>query len=84
MLPYSQLTVHYANAFHAYSQREYPRFRPYFSDLNVASLEPQVVVEPSWVDYTAGRDLVFETAAAQSSVARGSISHRIRSASPRP
>jgi len=57
------LAVHYANAFHAYSQREYPRFRPYFADLNVASLEPEVVVEPSWVDYASGRDPVFEAAA---------------------
>jgi hypothetical protein len=65
VLPHAQLTVHYANAFHAYSQREYPRFRPYFADLNVASLEPEVVVEPSWADYASGRDPVFETAAAR-------------------
>ena len=62
MLPYSQLTVHYANGFHALSQREYPGFRPYFNDLNVASLEPEVVVEPSWADYASGRDPVLETA----------------------
>ena len=65
VLPHSLLTVHYANAFHAYSQREYPRFRPYFGDLNVASLEPEVVVEPSWADYASGRDPVFEAAAAR-------------------
>lgn len=65
MLPHSQLTMHYANAFHAHSQREYPGFRPYFFDLNVASLAPEVVVEPSWADYASGRDPVFETAAAR-------------------
>lgn len=65
VLPHSQLTVHYANAFHAHSRREYPRFRPYFADSKVASLEPEVVVEPSWADYASGRDPVFETAAAR-------------------
>jgi hypothetical protein len=65
VLPHSQLTVHYANAFHAYSQREYPQFRPYFADLNVASLEPDIVAEPSWADYASGRDPVFEAAAAR-------------------
>jgi hypothetical protein len=65
VLPHAQLTLHYANAFHAYSQREYPRSRPYFADLNVASLEPEVIVEPSWADYAAGRDPVLETAAAR-------------------
>jgi hypothetical protein len=65
VLPHSRLTLHYANAFHADSQREYPRFRPYFADLNVASLEPEVLKEPGWADYISGRDPVFEAAAAR-------------------
>ncbi|MGH7469493.1 MAG: hypothetical protein ACRENP_16195 [Longimicrobiales bacterium] len=62
VLPNSRLTVHYANGFHAYSPRDYPEFRPYFADLNVGSLEPDVVVEQSWADYAAGRDRVLEVA----------------------
>jgi hypothetical protein len=62
LLPNSGLTVHYANAFHANSDREYPQFRPYFSDLNVASVEPDVLREVSWDDYLAGRDPLLDEA----------------------
>jgi len=65
VLPNSGLTVHYANGFHAYSQRDYPEFRPYFSDLNVATLKPDEVVEPTWSEYAAGRDPVFDAAVAR-------------------
>ena len=62
LLPNSHLTVHYANGFHAYSQREYPAFQPYFSDLNVATLTPDEIVEVTWSDYVAGRDPLLEAA----------------------
>jgi hypothetical protein len=62
LLPNSGLTVHYANGFHAYSQKEYPAFRPYFSDLNVATLMPHHVVEPTWSQYRQGEDPVLEAA----------------------
>jgi hypothetical protein len=65
LLPHSKLTAHYANGFHANSRREYPRFRPYFADLDVASLEPDVVVEPAWADYVAGRDPLYDVALAR-------------------
>ena len=64
-LPNSGLTVHYANGFHAYSQREYPAFKPYFSDLNVATLAPDRVVEAKWSNYLAGRDPVLDAAVAR-------------------
>lgn len=32
---------------------------------HAASLEPDVIVEPSWSDYVAGRDPAFEAAAAR-------------------
>jgi hypothetical protein len=64
-LPNSGLTVHYANGFHTYSQRDYPEFQPYFSDLNVATLEPDEVVEPTWSEYAAGRDPVLDAAVAR-------------------
>ncbi len=63
MLPNSKLTTHYANGFHAYSNREYPDRRPYLLDLNVDSVRPDVVVEPSWTDYIQGRDPVLDTVA---------------------
>src|SRR5213593_136285 len=62
ILPNSHLTVHYANGFHAYSQRAYPAFQPYFSDLNVATLAPDKIVEVTWSDYVAGQDPLLEAA----------------------
>ncbi len=65
VLPNSGLTVHYANGFHGYSQRDYPQFQPYFADLNVATITPDVEVEATWSDYAAGRDPVFDAAVAR-------------------
>ena len=62
LLPNSGLTVHYANGFHTYSQKEYPAFKPYFSDLNVVTLMPNQVVEPTWSEYWRGEDPVLEVA----------------------
>ncbi len=59
-LPNSRLTVHYANAFHAYSRREYPDRRPYFLDLDVDSVRPEITVEPNWTDYIQGKDPVLD------------------------
>lgn len=56
ILPNSKLTVHYANAAHVYSKREYPDRRPYLLDLDVDSVAPNVIVETSWSDYINGRD----------------------------
>jgi hypothetical protein len=55
-LPNSKLTVHYTNGFHGYSKREYPERKPYFLDLDVDTLEPDVRVESTWTDYLSGRD----------------------------
>jgi hypothetical protein len=55
-LPNSKLTVHYSNGFHGYSKRDYPERKPYFLDLDVDTLEPDVRVEPTWKDYVSGRD----------------------------
>jgi hypothetical protein len=65
LLPNSKLTVHYSNAFHAHSQRDYPAFKPYFGDLNVSTLSPDVKVETAWADYVAGRDPLFDAALAR-------------------
>src|SRR5262249_38294649 len=60
-LPNSGLTVHYANAFHAYSKRVYADRDPVF-DLDVASLEPVRALEPSWDEYVRGADPVYDAA----------------------
>ena len=65
LLPNSGLTVHYANGFHNYSQKDYPANKPYFLDLNVASIAPDLLVEPTWADYSAGRDPVLAAAIAR-------------------
>lgn len=59
LLPNSQLAVHYTNGFHKYSQRDYPSLKPYYFELQVASLAPDVVVETTWDDYKAGRDPLY-------------------------
>jgi hypothetical protein len=64
-LPNSKLTAHYANAFHSYSKREYPDRQPYLLDLDVDSIMPDVVVEPSWDDYIRGKDPVLDIVAAR-------------------
>jgi hypothetical protein len=64
VLPNSGLTVHYANGFHKYSQKDYPAFKPYFAELNVATLQPDLVVEPTWSQYLAGEDPVLQAAIA--------------------
>lgn len=65
VLPNSKLTVHYGNAFHSYSRRDYPERKPYYFDLSVDSLRPAVLIEPSWEDYIAGRDPLYEAAASR-------------------
>jgi hypothetical protein len=62
VLPNSGLTVHYANGFHRYSQKDYPAFKPYFAELNVATLAPDEFVETTWSQYLAGTDPVLAAA----------------------
>ena len=57
--PNSQLAVHNTNGFHKYSQREYRSLKPYYFELQVASLAPDVVVETTWGDYKAGQDPLY-------------------------
>lgn len=62
-LPHSGLTIHYANAFHRYSTVDYPDRQPYYFELRVPSLVPDLAVEPSWDDYINARDPVIATIA---------------------
>jgi hypothetical protein len=56
VLPNSGLTVHYTNGFHGYSGIDYPERRPYFQELNVERLEPDLPITLSFEDYLEGRD----------------------------
>lgn len=55
-LPNSGLVVHFANAFHSYSRKEYPDRKPYFADLGLDTLAPDHAASASFQDYQAGRD----------------------------
>lgn len=61
ILPNSQLTVHFTNGFHGYSTIEYPEFKPYFQDLTVSDLEPDILVRLSSDDYFSGHDPALES-----------------------
>jgi len=69
-LPNSGLTVHYANGFHSYSPREYPDRKPYFSDMSVTSLQPDVPIATSFEDYRQGRDPLLDAVLKQQCPAR--------------
>jgi hypothetical protein len=60
ILPNSRLTVHYANGFHGYSKIEYPQYRPYYMDMNVDNLNPNIPVNLSFADYFSGEDPVLD------------------------
>ena len=64
-LPHSGLTVHFANGFHGYSTRTYPEREPFFEDLSVESLEPDLPVSLSFAEWRAGRDPALEAIAAR-------------------
>jgi hypothetical protein len=60
LLPNSKLTVHYANAAHRYSDRDYPERKPYFYELVVGNLDPDMPIETTWKDYISGKDPVLD------------------------
>ena len=60
VLPNSHLTLRYSNGFHKYSRAEYPQFKPYFMQLHVSDLTPDVLIQLSAKDYFAGRDPALE------------------------
>jgi hypothetical protein len=62
ILPTSGLYVHYANGFHAYSTRDYPALKPYFSDLNVDTVAPDVMTPMTWEAYRDGEDPALSAA----------------------
>jgi hypothetical protein len=59
-LHHTGLTLHYANGFHSYSTVEYPDRKPYYYDLSVKDIGPDIPVETSVTEYLAGKDPVLE------------------------
>jgi hypothetical protein len=60
VLPNSHAAIWYSNGFHRYSEAEYPEFRPYYEELRIASLVPDIPVPMRSDDYFAGRDPALE------------------------
>lgn len=67
VLPYSKLLAHYANGFHTYSKKEYPEYEPYYLDMNVDDLKPDLQISPSARDYFSGRDALLDAALSRNS-----------------
>jgi hypothetical protein len=56
VLPNSQAVLDYANGFHRYSERDYPERQPYYEELRIPSLVPDIAAPMTSVEYFAGRD----------------------------
>ena len=60
VLPNSHAVIGYSNGFHRYSRVDYPEYQPYYEELRITSLEPDVAAPMSSKDYFAGRDPALE------------------------
>src|SRR5215471_17763487 len=60
VLPNSAVAIWYSNGFHRYSLVDHPEHQPYFEQLSVPALEPDVTARLSSADYLAGRDPALE------------------------
>ena len=60
VLPNSHEVISYSNGFHRYSSVDYPEYQPYYEELRITSLEPDVAAPMSSKDYFAGRDPALE------------------------
>jgi hypothetical protein len=54
------VAIWYSNGFHRYSQVDHPEGQPYFEQLSIPALAPDVMTRLSWADYLAGRDPAIE------------------------
>ena len=59
VLPNSH-AISYSNGFHRYSTKDYPEHRPYYEELSIPSLQPDVPAPLSSGDYFSGRDPALE------------------------
>lgn len=59
-LPNSKLVLRSSNGYHSYSPKDPPELRPYYRDLNVATLGPDIPAQATFKEYAAGRDVALE------------------------
>lgn len=64
-LPFSGLTLHFANGFHGYSKHEWPGRQPFFEDLDVDDVTPEVATSMSFEDWMGGRDPALDAIVAR-------------------
>ena len=60
VLPNSGVVIWYSNGFHRYSQIDYPANQPYYEELSIPALVPDIPAPLSSADYLAGRDPALE------------------------
>ena len=60
ILPNSHAAIWYSNGFHRYSMVDYPEYRPYYEELSIPSLEPDILAPTLSGDYFSGRDPALE------------------------
>lgn len=61
VLPNSRAVICYSNGFHRYSGTDYPEYQPYYEELSIPSLEPEVPAPLPSADYFSGRDPALGT-----------------------
>jgi hypothetical protein len=59
-LPNSGAVITYSNGFHGYSGRDFPEHRPYYEEMRVADLVPDLPAALTSGDYFSGRDPALE------------------------
>lgn len=65
VLPNSDSIMCYANGFHRYSGMDYPEHQPYYMELSIPTLAPDIPAAMSAEDYFSGRDPALEAIAAR-------------------
>jgi hypothetical protein len=60
VLPNSLLVLRSSNGYHSYTKNDPPEFRPYYRDLSISSLGPDVPARPTFKQYAEGRDVAME------------------------
>lgn len=59
-LPNSGLILRSSNGYHSYSKLDPPEFKPYFRDLSIETLAPDIPVRAGFKSYAEGRDVAME------------------------
>jgi len=60
VLPNSGLLLRSSNGYHSYTRKDPPELRPYYRDLSITTLGPDVPAWPTYKQYAEGRDVPME------------------------